>query len=74
MNSHKSTNYKAQKKYRANNPEVVKECYAKYNKKKPSWGFRPQESLLEWLESQRHEKETNSALLNRLLFQLKDSA
>ena len=68
------SNRTAQNKWEAKNPERVKGYSATYSKKKPTWGFRVEDDLMEWLESQRKNGETNAELLRRLLYQLKNAA
>ena len=58
-----------------NNSNKVKKSNAQYNKKNPTWGFRPTPELREWLEKERWDDkdgkpETNAALVIRKLEKL----
>ena len=59
-----------QQQYHANNPEVIRNSKAKYDSKRPVLSFRPKPEILEWLEKERKENETDAELLNRQLGKL----
>lgn len=59
-----------QQQYHADNPSVIKEAKAKYDSKRPVLSFRPKPEILEWLEKERKENETDAELLNRKLGKL----
>jgi hypothetical protein len=59
-----------QQQYHANNPEVIRESKAKYDSKRPVFSFRPKPEILEWLEKERCEGESDADLLNRKLGKL----
>lgn len=61
-----------QQQYRADNPEVIRESKAKYDTKRPVLSFRPKPDILEWLEKERCEGESDAQLLNRKLGKLMD--
>jgi hypothetical protein len=52
------------------NSDIIKESKAKYDRKKPTWSFRPKPELVKWLENVRLPGETDAALLNRQLEKL----
>ena len=60
----------AQQQYHTNNPEVIRKAKAKYDSKRPVLSFRPKPEILEWLEKERYENETDAELLNRKLGKL----
>jgi hypothetical protein len=60
----------AQQQYHTNNPEVIRKAKAKYDSKRPVLSFRPKPEILEWLERERCEGETDAELLNRKLGKL----
>ncbi|MEG3898103.1 hypothetical protein QT989_20890 [Microcoleus sp. SVA1_B6] len=60
----------AQQQYHANNPSVIKEAKARYDIKRPVFSFRPKPEILEWLEKERCEGESDAELLNRKLGKL----
>ena len=60
----------AQQQYHTNNPEVIRKAKAKYDSKRPVLSFRPKPEILEWLERERYESETDAELLNRKLGKL----
>ena len=62
----------AQQQYHTNNPEVIRKAKAKYDSKRPVLSFRPKPEILEWLERERYEGESDARLLNRKLEQLMD--
>lgn len=59
-----------QQQWHANNPEVIRESKTKYNSKRPVFSFRPKPEILEWLERERYEGESDAELLNRKLGKL----
>jgi len=59
-----------QQQYHANNPGVIKAAKAKYDTKRPVFSFRPKPEILEWLEKERCEGESDADLLNRKLGKL----
>ena len=59
-----------QQQWHTNNPGVIKEAKAKYDSKRPVLSFRPKPEILEWLERERYESETDAELLNRKLGKL----
>ena len=59
-----------QQQWQANNPEIIRESKAKYDVKRPVFSFRPKPEILEWLERERHESESDAELLNRKLGKL----
>ena len=59
-----------QQQYHANNPEVIRNSKAKYDSKRPVFSFRPKPDILEWLEKERCDSETDAELLNRKLGKL----
>ncbi|MEG4034605.1 hypothetical protein QUA03_12345 [Microcoleus sp. S36b_A4] len=59
-----------QQQWHTNNPGVIKEAKAKYDSKRPVFSFRPKPEILEWLEKERCEDETDADLLNRKLGKL----
>ena len=59
-----------QQQYHADNPSVIRESKAKYDSKRPVLSFRPKPDILEWLEKERKENETDVELLNRKLGKL----
>jgi len=59
-----------QQQYHANNPEVIRTAKAKYDSKRPVLSFRPKPEILEWLERERCEGETDAELLNRKMGKL----
>jgi hypothetical protein len=59
-----------QQQWHTNNPGVIKEAKAKYDSKRPVLSFRPKPEILEWLERERCEGETDAELLNRKLGKL----
>lgn len=61
-----------QQQYHANNPSVIRESKAKYDSKRPVFSFRPKPEILEWLEKERKENESDAQLLNRKLGKLMD--
>jgi hypothetical protein len=62
----------AQQQYHTNNPEVIRKAKAKYDSKHPVLSFRPKPEILEWLERERYEGESDARLLNRKLEELMD--
>lgn len=60
----------AQQQWHTNNPSVIKAAKAKYDSKRPVFSFRPKPEILEWLEKERCESETDAQLLNRKLGKL----
>ncbi|MEG4959825.1 MULTISPECIES: hypothetical protein [unclassified Microcoleus] len=60
----------AQQQWHTNNPSVIKEAKAKYDSKRPVYSFRPKPEILEWLEKERCEDESDADLLNRKLGKL----
>jgi hypothetical protein len=60
----------AQQQWHTNNPSVIKAAKAKYDSKRPVFSFRPKLEILEWLEKERCESETDAQLLNRKLGKL----
>jgi len=59
-----------QQQWHANNPEIIRESKAKYDSKRPVFSFRPKPDILEWLEKERYESESDAELLNRKLGKL----
>lgn len=59
-----------QQQWHTNNPGVIKEAKAKYDSKRPVLSFRPKPEILEWLERERCESESDAELLNRKLGKL----
>jgi hypothetical protein len=59
-----------QQQWHTNNPDVIKEAKAKYDSKRPVFSFRPKPDILEWLEKERCEGESDADLLNRKLGKL----
>lgn len=59
-----------QQQWHTNNPKVIRESKAKYDVKRPVLSFRPKPDILEWLEKERKENETDAELLNRNLGKL----
>lgn len=59
-----------QQQWHANNPEVIRESKTKYDSKRPVLSFRPKPDILEWLERERCEGESDAELLNRKLGKL----
>jgi hypothetical protein len=59
-----------QQQWHTNNPGVIKEAKAKYDSKRPVFSFRPKPEILEWLEKERCEGESDADLLNRKLGKL----
>jgi hypothetical protein len=59
-----------QQEWHTKNPGVVKEAKAKYDSKRPVFSFRPKPEILEWLEKERCEGESDADLLNRKLGKL----
>ena len=59
-----------QQQWHANNPEVIREAKVRYDSKRPVLSFRPKPEILEWLEKERCESETDAQLLNRKLEKL----
>lgn len=59
-----------QQQWHTNNPEVIRESKAKYNSKRPVLSFRPKPEILQWLQSEKQEGETDAELLNRKLGEL----
>ena len=59
-----------QQQWQANNPEIIRESKAKYDVKRPVFSFRPKPEILEWLERERYESESDAELLNRKLGKL----
>jgi O-methyltransferase involved in polyketide biosynthesis len=65
------------KKWNEANPEAIRRSQAKYNAKKPIWGFRPPQEIQEWLEQERWQDEQgqpepNASLVIRKLKKLMD--
>lgn len=60
-----------QQRWDANHPEVIRESKAKYDEKNPVWSFRPPAEILEWLDEERWDDETNADLLKRKLEKLR---
>lgn len=60
----------AQQQWHTNNPSVIKAAKAKYDSKRPVFSFRPKLEILEWLEKERCENESDAQLLNRKLGKL----
>ena len=60
-----------QQRWDASHPEVIKESKAKYDADNPILSFRPTPEILEWLEEERWDNETNAALLKRKLEKLR---
>jgi hypothetical protein len=59
-----------QQQWHTNNPEVIRKAKGKYDSKRPVLSFRPKPEILEWLERERCEGETDAELLNRKLGKL----
>ena len=59
-----------QQQWHTKNSGVIKEAKAKYDTKRPVFSFRPKPEILEWLEKERKENETDAELLNRQLGKL----
>lgn len=64
-----------QQRWNEKHREAIQRAQEEYEKKRPTWSFRPSLENLEWLESERWdnegEPETNAALLNRKLDKLR---
>ena len=60
-----------QQRWDANHPNVIKESKAKYDADNPILSFRPTPKILEWLEEERFDNETNADLLKRKLEKLR---
>ncbi|MDJ0718466.1 MAG: hypothetical protein QNJ54_30280 [Prochloraceae cyanobacterium] len=61
---------KSQIKWDTTHPETIKKSKNQYDRKRPVWSFRPSEELIEWLEKERGDRESNAALLARKLVKL----
>ena len=61
-----------QQQWHTKNPGVIKEAKARYDSKRPVLSFRPKPEILEWLERERNENESDAQLLNRKLEELMD--
>ena len=59
-----------QQQWYTKNSGVIKEAKAKYDSKRPVFSFRPKPEILEWLEKERYEGESDADLLNRKLGKL----
>ena len=59
-----------QQQWHINNPQVIRESKAKYDIKRPVLSFRPKPEILQWLERERCENESDAELLNRKLGKL----
>jgi hypothetical protein len=59
-----------QQQWHTKNSGVIKEAKAKYDSKRPVFSFRPKLEILEWLEKERCEGESDADLLNRMLGKL----
>jgi len=59
-----------QQEWHMKNSGVIKEAKAKYDSKRPVFSFRPKPEILEWLEKERCEGESDADLLNRKLGKL----
>ena len=59
-----------QQQWHTKNSGVIKEAKAKYDTKRPVFSFRPKPEILEWLEKERCEGESDADLLNRQLGKL----
>ena len=59
-----------QQQWHTKNSGVIKEAKAKYDSKRPVLSFRPKPEILEWLERERYEGESDALLLNRKLEEL----
>jgi hypothetical protein len=65
-----------QQKWNEKNTEVIQKAQDKYDKKRPTWSFRPTSEILDWLEEERWDDEngnpeTNAALVIRKLEKLR---
>ncbi|MEG4087895.1 hypothetical protein [Microcoleus sp. Pol12B4] len=59
-----------QQQWHTKNSAVIKEAKAKYDSKRPVFSFRPKPEILQWLEKERCEGESDADLLNRKLGKL----
>jgi len=59
-----------QQQWHTKNPGVIKEAKARYDSKRPVLSFRPKPEILEWLERERYDGESDADLLNRKLGKL----
>ena len=61
-----------QQQWSEEHPNVIQEAQVEYNKKRPTWSFRPTLENIEWLEEERWDDdngkpESDAMLLNRKL-------
>ena len=65
-----------QQQWNEEHPEAIQRAQVEYEKKRPTWSFRPTVETIEWLEEERWDDdegkpESNASLLNRKLEKLR---